>query len=209
MDNIDTTEQVIDLLARPCKRCGFDLFFEHGLRKYCVGCNPQDNASRDIRTEAQRAEDERLEQVSIDHWLRHFNKDRAFSTFGTHNPIDELPSFSVKRRKDRRREHVGHDVHVKPIEPKSNADRDVLRDLDWAERQQKLSKSTKGPIKKHAKRVRRITDRLPRTIGDGFRTLPGKVSDQPSTPLTPPVQRGLIDFAEARKLEKKKLYIVR
>jgi hypothetical protein len=43
-----------------------------------------------------------------------------------------------QKGKDKRREHKGIDVHVKPIEPKSNADRDVLRDLDWAERQKRI-----------------------------------------------------------------------
>jgi ribosomal protein S27AE len=98
MINIADTEEVVDLLARPCKRCGADLFLEHASRQYCEGCNPQDHASRDMRTEEQRKEDEKLEQLAIDYWLAHFNKDRAFSSFGKHDPMDKLPNFRALRR---------------------------------------------------------------------------------------------------------------
>jgi hypothetical protein len=54
--------------------------------------------------EAQRAEDEKLEQLAIDYWLHFYNRNRAFSTFGKHDPLDKLPSFSVKRGKDRKQQ---------------------------------------------------------------------------------------------------------
>lgn len=39
-----------------------------------------------------KKECEKLEQLAIDYWLRYFNRNRAFSTFGTHNPMTELPT---------------------------------------------------------------------------------------------------------------------
>ena len=91
---------------------------------------------------------------------------------------------------------LSKDLPVPPSVPKSNADRDVLADLDWAERQQKLSKNTKGPIKRHAKKVRRIINNLPHTIGDRFKMLPGMVSDKVTPPPTPPVQRKPVESSK-------------
>lgn len=145
MSNIGATQQDVDLLARPCKRCGADLFLEHGLRIYCEACNKQDHAARDMRTEAERAEDERLEQETTDLALARLNRNRAFSTFGKHDPMVQLPSVSVKRGFARGYQPMPIDVHVKPVEPKSNADRDVLRDLDWAERQARLRQGIRKP----------------------------------------------------------------
>jgi hypothetical protein len=47
-----------------------------------------------------KAASERLEQLAIDHWLAHFNTGRAFSTFGRHDPLSNLPSFSKRRKLD-------------------------------------------------------------------------------------------------------------
>src|ERR1700730_14795904 len=91
----------IDLLARECKMCGVDIVFLHGSRLHCDDCQPNRyrSGARDERTKTQRAEDELLEQIAIDSWLRIYNKNRAFSTFGKHDPLDKLPSVQVVRVK--------------------------------------------------------------------------------------------------------------
>jgi hypothetical protein len=65
-------------------------------RKYCseahekafkrAGCITQQEANK-------------LKQLAIDYWLKRFNHNRAFSTFGRHDPFTELPRESEERRK--------------------------------------------------------------------------------------------------------------
>jgi hypothetical protein len=46
-------------------------------------------------------------QWVIDYYLAHFNRGHAFSTFGRHDPMTELPTYSLKKIKDKVLEHAG------------------------------------------------------------------------------------------------------
>lgn len=54
-----------------------------------------------------KKESEEEAQWAIDYYLAHFNRNRAFSTFGRHEPMTEVPTYSLKKIKDKVLEHVG------------------------------------------------------------------------------------------------------
>jgi hypothetical protein len=156
MLDISTNEPVvvIDFLARLCLKCGEDITFSHGLSKYCKTCNQQRHALRELECWCWRHKLPLLQcalcsplvetQIDIDRFLSEHNKDRAFSTFGKHDPADEVRLPSVKRRKedeDRRvyfrDERESKHTHFHEPDAKTEPKFNIVtpEDHDWATRQ--------------------------------------------------------------------------
>lgn len=134
------SETVVDFLVKPCGTCGKDISHLYALRKYCMECNEQRHAARD----EEREENARITMGVTDYWLRIHNLSRAFSLFGKHDPLTELPHISIDKRKDRTAQALLSKDLPCPIRARKFSE-PTLSDNEWDDKQRPFPHSLPMP----------------------------------------------------------------
>lgn len=103
-------------LTRKCLGCGDPLPTAFGRpRKYCKGCNPQRNFSRDMNADLER--ELKLVAKNIGH--RHLNRDKYLGFDGKYEgPLNQCFTTEVAFRKDKAGAPVGADCPTPALEKK-------------------------------------------------------------------------------------------